>query len=611
MGKMLWVDLTHRNLQEEALDEKLCRDFIGGYGLGARLLFSRMKPGADPMGPDNVLGFVTGPLTGTPALGGSRYVVVTKSPLTGGWGDANSGGYFGPHLKFAGYDAVFFTGISAKPVLLVIDSGKAELRDAAYLWGKDAAEVDDVLRAEFGKESESCCIGPSGEKLALIAAVINNKGRAAGRSGVGAVMGSKRLKAIVVKGNARVPLADAALAGELRKKYLSALTGNATAMRQFGTPFLLMPCATKGDSPIKNWAGLQAVDFPTVENIDANHVIALQEKRYACYMCPLGCGGHMKAGTEYKYAAGAHKPEYESLGMFGTNLLIDNLEAIIMANDICNRYGLDTISAGACLGFAMECYEKGILTKKDTDGIELTWGNHRAMVDMLEKLARREGFGNILADGVKVAAEKIGRGSEKFAMHIQGEEIPAHDPKFNLNWAVGYRLDPTPARHTQGMGVSHTGSGLPLPPFDPKSQYGRAPSHKIRHSYSHCIQAAGLCAPVAGSYPGAGTFVDFMNAVTGWGFTLDEFLKIGERITNIRQAFNVREGLNSSRFAVPDRITGIPPQKEGPLAGITLDFPAIAREYYTEMDWDPQTSKPNRKKLTELGMQDVAVAIWG
>jgi aldehyde:ferredoxin oxidoreductase len=609
MGKILWVDLEKAKIKEEALDEKTCREYIGGYGLGAKILFDRQKPGADPLGPDNVFGLVTGPLTGTPALGGSRYVAVGKSPLTGGWGDGNSGGYFGPHLKFAGFDAVFFSGISPRPVFLFIDDGKAELRDASNLWGKDCAEADDMIKAEFGKDAEMACIGPAGEKLSRIAAVINNKGRAAARSGLGAVMGSKKLKAVVVRGDMKIPMADRDAVTELRKKYLPLLSGHAEGMRKFGTPMILMPCATNGDSPIKNWEGVQARDFPTVEKLSANYVIGLQEKKYACYQCPFGCGGQMKTGTEYNYAAGAHKPEYESLGMFGTNLLIDNLESVIMANDICNLYGLDTISTGACIAFAMECYENGIISKKDTDGLEMTWGNHKAMVAMTEKLARRKGFGDILADGVKIAAERIGRGSDQYAMHIQGEEIPAHDPKYGLQWALTYRMDPTPGRHTTGMGSFR--DAVPMPPMDPKSQYGRAPAFHLMQPMACYVQSTGLCAFLAMAYPQAKTFSDFMNAVTGWGVTFDEIIKTGERIFTLRHAFNLREGLNPLNYYVPDRIAGKPPKTEGPLKGIILDEEAMDRELLTELDWDLKTTKPSQKKLAELNLHNVAKALYG
>lgn len=609
MGRVLWVDLSQGKLQEELLDEELCRGFLGGYGLGARVLFSQMKAGVDPLGPDNVLGIVTGPLTGTPALGGSRYVVVGKSPLTGGWGDANSGGYFGPHLKFAGYDAVFFRGIAEQPACLFINDGKAELRDASSLWGKDTFETEDVLRAELGKDVQVACIGPSGEKISLIASVMNNKGRAAGRSGLGAVMGSKRLKAVVVKGNMKAPLADEQKARDLRKKYLGQLTGHFTSLREFGTPNIMLRCALSGDAPVKNWAGVTHKDFPNVEPIGGEAVVKRQQRRYACYQCPIGCGGHMKEGTgEYRYEAGAHKPEYETLAMFGSNCLNNNLESIIKANDICNRYGLDTISAGAAIALAIECYENGLIGKEDTDGIEMTWGSHKSIVAMTEKMAKREGFGDILADGVKVAAERIGKGADQYAMHIQGQEVPAHDPKFGFHWAISYRMDPTPARHTQGPGMAPP--GLPIPPYDRKSQYGRQPAHKIGHSFSHVVQCLGLCSFVFWAFPSVEAVVEPTRAVTGWDVTIEELLQTGERITNIRQAFNIREGLNPLQFKVPDRIAGKPPKEEGPLKGITLDEETMDREYLEAMDWDLATAKPSKKKLLELGLEDVARILW-
>ncbi len=609
MGKMLWVDLSKKELKDEVLDEELGRQFIGGYGLGARVLFSRQKAGADPLGPDNILGIITGPHTGTPALGGSRYMVVAKSPLTGTWGDANSGGYFGPNLKFAGYDAVFFTGISAKPVYLFIDNGQPELRDAAHLWGKDTFQTEDILRSELGKDVEVACIGPSGEKLSLIAAVMNNRGRAAARSGLGAVMGSKKLKAVVVRGNMKIPLANEKEVKELRSKYINDLGMPVGLIRDVGTPGFTMGNAENGDAPCKNWGGVTVIDLPDYELLSADHVVERQVRKYACYRCPVGCGGHMKAGTgEYEYEAGAHKPEYETIAMFGINCLNSNIESIIKLNDICNRYGVDTISAGATIAFTIECYESGIINQKDTDGIEMTWGNHQAIVAMTEKMLRREGFGDVLADGVKVAAGKIGRGAEKYAMHIQGQELPAHDPKFEHAFITGYRLDATPARHTQHSEEKNP-PGL-VAEFDSKSFSGRGEVHKRGSNFGHVMSSAGMCLFVFDSLPTVQAVVEFMRAITGWDLTFDELLETGERIANIRRAFNIREGLNPLEFKIPDRVLGIPPQKEGPLAGITVDEDTMDRDYLAAMDWDLKTAKPSKKKLLELGLDDVAKELW-
>jgi aldehyde:ferredoxin oxidoreductase len=612
MGKMLFVDLSRNELRDEALDEKLCRQFIGGYGIGARILFSQQKAGVDPLGPDSILGILSGPFTGTPAVSGTRFTVAAKSPLTGGWGDANSGGYFGAFMKFAGYDALFFSGISPKPVYLFINNGKAELRDAAHLWGKDTYVTEEMLKSELGKDAEVACIGPSGERLSLISAVIN-RGRTAARSGLGAVMGSKMLKAVVVKGNMKVPLADEAETKELRRKWQAQLGGHIVWLKPFGTPFLVDIGVQSGDSPVKNWTGVGMIDFPDFQPIAKEAVMERTEKRFACYMCPIGCGGCMKEGTgEYQYAAGTRRPEYETTAMFGTNCLNNNLESIIKAGDICDRYGIDTISAGAAIALAIECYEKGLITHRDTDGIEMTWGNHRSIVAMTEKLARREGFGDVLADGVKVAAEKIGKGADQYAIHIGGQELPAHDPKHGFYFATSYRMDPTPGRHFVGSELSDAPeypSGL-LPKFDLKSFSGRGGARKIGTSFHQTVVCAGMCLFVFWAFPNVEPIGEFMRAITGWDVTAEELLETGERIANLRQAFNIREGLNPLEFKMPGRVSGRPPLKEGPAAGVTVDEDTMIREYLTAMDWGLKTAKPSKRKLLELGLADVAQELW-
>jgi aldehyde:ferredoxin oxidoreductase len=612
MGKMLFVDLSQRKLRDELLDEKLCREFIGGYGIGAKILFSQQKAGVDPVGPGNILGILSGPFSGTPAVSGTRFTVVAKSPLTLGWGDANSGGYFGAFMKYSGYDAFFFSGISEKPVYLFIDNGKAELRDAAYLWGKDTYQTEETLKSELGKDAEVACIGPAGESLSLISAVMN-RARTAARSGLGAVMGSKKLKAVAVKGDLKVPLADEAKTRELKKKWLPQLGGHIVWLKPFGTPFLVDIGVQTGDSPVKNWSGVGLIDFPVFQPIAKEAVMERTERKFACYMCPIGCGGCMKAGTgEYEYAAGTRRPEYETTAMFGTNCLNNNLDSIIKAGDICDRFGIDTISAGETIALAIECYEKGLITKKDTDGIEMTWGNHRSIVAMTEKLARREGFGDVLADGVKVAAEKIGKGADEYAIHIGGQEPAAHDPKHAFHYATSYRLDPTPGRHFVGSELSDAPghpAGL-LPKFDFKSFSGRGEARRIGSSFHQTVVCAGMCLFVYWAFPSVEPIGEFMRAITGWDVTDDELLKTGERIANLRQAFNIREGLNPLKFKVSGRVIGKPPLKAGPVAGVTVDEDTMIKEYLTAMDWDLKTTKPSRRKLLELGLADVARELW-
>jgi len=600
MGKILFVNLSTGKSRKETPEESLYRDFIGGYGIGAQILYRRQKGGVDALGPENTLGLVTGPLTGTPTPMGTRYTALAKSPLTGGWGDANAGGDFGPHLKFAGYDAVFFNGIAEKPVYLFIDNGKAELRDAGHLWGKDIYETEDMLQAELGKGVDIVSIGQSGEKLSLISCIITRRGAAAGRSGLGAVMGSKKLKAVAVRGNRKVAIANSELANRLRREHIAELRTvefeGETFFDQFhkyGTSGMADRSAHSGDTPVKNWGGIGVIDFPDASGLSGDATIANLERRTGCWHCPLSCEGRLKGGIgEYKYPAGTRRPEYETQGAFGTMCLNNNTESIAMANYICNRYGLDTISAGGTIAFAIECYENGLITRKDTDGIELTWGNHRAIVAMAEKMARREGFGDILADGVKVAAEKIGRGAEKYAIHIGGQELGMHDPKLSGHGpdadqpaAARFQMDATPGRHTQGFG--------------PSSFRG------------HFVNAAGLC--IFGAFPlknSSKYLAGFMSAVTGWECSIEELEKAGERIANMRHVFNLREGINPLKWRVHPRIIGDPPQKKGPLAGVRADIEAQVYWNLGALDWDRETTKPSRKKLLELGLDDVAEELW-
>jgi len=609
MGKILRVDLSKNELKDEPLDEKLARQFIGGYGIGARIIFSEQKAGVDPLGPDNIFGILTGPLTGTQAISGTRFTAVGKSPLTGCWGDANAGGYFGAYLKFAGYDAVFFTGISEKPVYLFIDNGKAELRDAAQLWGRDTYETEDILKTELGKDVAVACIGQSGEKLSLISGIVHSKGSVAARSGLGAVMGSKKLKALAVKGKIKVPVADEKKTSELRKKYLAEMGGGQLdRMRKYGTTFVTVPSAEGGDTPVKNWGGVPNVDFPDAKLLDGDFVIARQLKPTGCFRCPVGCEAIMREGRgEYKYEAGSYRPEYETIAMLGTNCLNNNIDSIIKTNDICNRYGIDTISTGATIAFAMECFENGLINKTDTDGIEMTWGNHKAIVAMTEKIARREGLGDILADGVRLAAQKIGKGADKYAIHIHGQEVPAHNPRAGFDYATIYVMDATPARHTQGSEEMHP-DGL-LPRFNRLSYSGRGKVHKMGSNFQHSLVCAGVCLFVYINLPNANIVTEFMSSVTGRDITADELLKTGERIANIRQAFNLREGLNQLQYEIPGRVLGKPPQTEGPLAGMEVDIDTLVSEYLAEMDWDPVTAKPSAEKLKELDLEDIASEI--
>jgi aldehyde:ferredoxin oxidoreductase len=608
MGKILNVDLTHGTLAEEVLSDDLCKEYVGGYGIGARLLYERIPAGANPLGPNNILGLLTGPLTGTPAVIGSRFTAVAKSPKTaGGWGDANCGGFFGPHLKFAGYDGLLFSGVASKPVYLLIDSGKAELLDASDLWGLGVSRLEDLLKQRHGNDVEICSIGPAGEQLSLIACIMNDKERAAGRSGLGAVMGSKKLKAVVVKGRIRVPIEDRARLIEVRRDALGRAAGAYDDFHTWGTAGITHDSALSGDSPVKNWGGAGPIDFPSevAMKIDGRTIIELEGyKPYGCWGCPIECGGKVvQKGGEFPLELNdgvGHKPEYETLCMFGTNLLNDDLDSIIKINEICNNFGVDTITVGAAIGYAIECYENGLLTNDDTGGLELTWGNAEAIVALTEMICKREGFGVILADGVRVAWEKLGRIGTEYAVHIDGEEVPAHDPKKTPGLATTYLLTATPARHTQG-GELLEPVELELPELDKYEYSGHAENHWKLVTIMEVCNAAGLCMFGYLSYP-AQAIPDQLEAVTGWDYDLDEVYKTGARIFTMRHAFNLREGINPLARNMPGRIVGKPPLREGNVRDITVNYKTMSEELLRFFGWDVHTTVPSAESLRKLGL---------
>jgi len=609
MGKFLWVNLAEGAWREEAPAEALLRAFVGGYGIGARLLYDHLPRGIDPLGPDNILGFITGPLTGTPAPTGTRWTVVAKSPLTGGWGDANGSGYFGAAIKRAGYDAVFFTGIAERPVYLYLDHGRVELREARHLWGRDCYEIEDWIKTELGQDVEGACIGPAGEKQVLISGVIHSKGRAAARSGLGAVMGAKRVKLIAARGDTPVPLADPEAVGAAKTRYLKEIAGGVGASgfyRTTGTPGYLTYGIKTGDAPIRNWQ-LGPAAFEGVEQLGFGKLRQHRVKRRSCWMCPIGCWGTSR--VEYDGATiEAHQPEYETGAGFGSLMMNNDYPSIIKANELCNRYGLDAISAAACVAFAIECYEHGLIGPADTGGLRLAWGDHVAMNAMLEKLARREDLGDVLAMGVRRAAEQIGQAAAPFAIHIGGQELPMHDPRFEPGLGLVYKIDATPGRHTQACQFTvPPGFTTERPAFgaDRENQVGRGYWAKEAFCLNHTMNASGVC--LFGYTSTHVTFVpDFLSAVTGQPFTVDDMLVVGERIANMRQAFNVREGINAVTQAIPWRAYGVPPLPDGPTAGITVQIEQMLREHLDHMGWTQDAAIPMRETLERLGLADVA-----
>ena len=600
-GKVLFVDLTEGILTEEVLPESLYRGFIGGNGLGVRVLYEKMKARVDGLGPENILGFVVGCLTGTLSPGSGRHMLVTKSPLTGTWAESNSGGTFGPELKTAGYDGVFFSGISPKPVYLLIAGGKAELKDASELWGRDAYETQDLLlRWHKNPRMKIACIGPSGEVASLLAGVVSERGRIAARNGVGAVMGSKKLKAVAVAGGTRsITPSDPGKFTQALQQFLAIISSNeyAKALAAAGTGSNISFLVSIGDAPLKNWQ-LSGIDaLPTVTNLDGANMDKYKVSSYGCYACPITCGAiiRQKEGP-FAIKDEMHRPEYQTLAALGGMLMNDNLEAVIKANDICNRYGIDTMGVGGTLAMAMECYENGLLSREDMDGIDLAWGNAEAIVDMVEKVAKREGFGAVLADGTQKAAERIGKGAEKYAVAIRGKSLAFHDPRLSPALGTANIADANPAHHMDSQITSMLNEGASIGPESVLQARKASPfaGYVIGSAYHQLLNAAGLCSlyTVATTPP---PIAELIAGACGWDFGWDEAMAAGRRILTLRQSFNTREGLTPDLFELPKRIAST----------AKVDFAALRNGYFAEMGWDPKTGKPSKESLAALGLADL------
>lgn len=616
-GRILFVDLTTGEIRAETLPDEVYRQYLGGYGLAAYVLYERIPAGADPLGPQNVIGFVPGLLTGTGALFGGRFMVCARSPLTGAWGDSNCGGNFGPALRGTGYDGIFVTGQASRPVYLYVDGERAEIRDASGLWGLDTRRTEEAIREAAGKDVRVACIGPAGEKRSLLAAVVNDGGRAAGRCGLGAVMGAKNLKAVAVRGKDRPPMAHPEEFRRLTEEYrrlfrrrpspwasrisgflMRALplmrrfrvrpSGGPTQViidtyRLYGTAAGTAALVELGDTPVRNWTGIGYRDFPlrVAAGLSDEAVIRPKIRGYGCSFCPVACGGIVRlpdGDTD-------HKPEYETLAAFGPLLLNPSLEVVMACNRICNLHGLETISTGVAIAFAIECAERGWLPPDLAGELPLAWGNGEAIVELTARIARREpGLGEWLADGVRRAAERLGPEAQEAAMHAGGQELPMHRGLYEPGVALGYAVDPAPGRHTATLAGT-----VDLPPFAPYfAVTGVRPGGRYDYAAKGRTLAVGMAVLRAydslglcqfALYMGNPPFLGWLNAATGWGMDEREFLEVGRRIQRMRHAFNERHGL-PPHFPLPARERGEPPQEVGPLAGITLDVEVMVREYF-------------------------------
>lgn len=625
-GKILTVDLTNSSWQEERIPHDVYRKFLSGVGLGAYYLYKNIPAKADPLGPENILGFVAGVLTGTGALFSGRWLVVGKSPLTGGWGDANCGGNFGRAIKACGYDGIFFRGCSEKPVYLVLHKNGIEIRDASALWGMDTVETEKYLieNSGVGKKARVACIGPAGEKRSLISGICNDRGRIAARSGLGAVMGAKKLKAVVLAGRELIRIADRPSLKNLNKecslllpkedfrlpawsfplvvrlmsisKTVSRPDGMMSLgiIRKWGTIGGNQASVVTGDAPVKNWSsGPQAYNS---KYVNPDRILAKEVKKYHCYSCPLGCGGICSHVGPYEES---HKPEYETATSLGALLLNEDLDSIFYLNEYLNRAGMDSISAGGAIAFAIECYENGLLDNFDTQGLDLSWGNAGALVRLVELMVAREGIGDLFADGVKAAVDRIGGESDAYAVHAGGQELPMHDPKQDPGFGVHYLVEPTPGRHTIGALLKYATLRL----WNKVSWAPEAPqSYRLSEKYmwteekglhlaansmvKMVVDGAGVC--TFGTDMGLDRYplFEYLNAVTGWNLHPDEYMEIGKRVQTLRQLFNVREGISPAEVKISGRAIGDPPLKKGPVRGIELNLDSAVGYYWKAMDWN-------------------------
>ncbi len=605
MGTIARVDLTTEKISYEPIDEGVARKYIGGVGLAAKILWDETKADTVPLSPENLLIFMAGPLTGTNLPKSSRYILAGISPLTGIWGQAHAGGSFPDELRHAGFDGIVIRGQAERSVYLWVHDQKVEIRDAGHLWGKDTYEAADLLRKETEGRASPACIGQAGERGVKFASVISDgkAGRAAARCGLGALMGAKRLKAIVARGVQPIRFNDEEKFNEGIRKILSlfpvkkpeeALEAHVALFKNF---FKL------GRVPVKNFSeGTFEAGIKYVEDMR-------KAKQYHCRHCPYDC-------TEsYMTSNGERHMVWEAWGPLGTNCLIDDPKALQKAYALCNRYGMDAISIGAVMSFAMECFEKGLITKKDTDGIELCWGNGQAMVEMVRKIGEREGLGELMGEGVKRAAERIGGRAFEYAMHVKGMELPAHDPRAANGTALGYATGSIGAAHMEASGSQNLenwlevdqpktfeelGFPVALTRFDVK---GKGAIVAKTQDFGCLLDSITVCLFLSlHQWVQPSDYVELLNHAVGWDMDKEEFLLAGERIFNLKRMFSVRRGISRKDDTLPPRIL-THKLMEGGTKGNLPFLGFMLNEYYSTRGWSEE-GIPTREKLIQLGLKE-------
>ncbi len=618
MGQLLRVNLTDQKITIEEINQAWAKQYLGGAGLATKYFYEEVPAGIDPLGPENKLIFMTGPLTGTASASASRYSVVAKSPQTGLWGQANSGGSFGPALKKSGFDGIIIEGACSTPVALQIIDGHAKLLDASKLWGLTIPETEDALQESISRNLTVAAIGPAGENLVKFAAIMNNKHRAAGRCGLGAVMGSKKLKAIACAGSKTVQIANKEKFQKASNQQFSMIDESMlkVGFDTFGTNMVADFVNVRGGYPTLNW---QKGVFDKIDDVNAQAIMdTVFVEGTHCFACPITCG----RGTEIKEGKWqgdrGEGPEYESTCTLGSMCGVSDINAITKANYLCNEYGLDTISTGATIAFAMECYQKGILTKDQTDDLALNFGDGDLVVDLVGKIARREGIGDLLARGTKAASEELGRGSEKFAMHVKGLELPAYDSRAAKITGLGYVSANRGGDHMTGYIQGPTFIDIPFlivedssirNPFQANPE--EAQVLVDMENALAVLDAFGGCKFMGMLLP-ANELIDLYTHATGWAFTIEDFRKAGERIYNLTRAICIREGVTRDDDVLPERLTAQPLQ-DGPAEGMVNDsemLELMKDAYYDFRGWDRSTGIPTPEKLQELELEVLIPELW-
>jgi len=592
-GKILWIDLSKNKITSKPLRKETALRYIGGKGLGAKIMYDEVPAGISPFDPSNPIILATGPVNGFVLSGAAKFCAVFKSPLTEAWGESQCGGYFAPQMKYAGYDAIVIVGRAKRPSYILVEDEDVKIMDATHLWGMDALETEEAIKKDQGKRFQVLSIGPAGENLVRFACINHAGGRQLGRCGAGAVMGSKKLKAVAVQGSGTVEAARPEAFEEFRRWLNEEVKEKLKVLRELGTSAIMAATYSTKTLPTRNWT---EGTFEGFERINAEAVMRFVKRSKACYGCLVACGKISRIDSGPYAGTEVEGPEYETLFALGSLCGIDYLESIIKANELCDRLGLDTISAGNVIAFSMECYEKGILTDKDTDGVKLEFGNHAAVLAMLEKIAYRQGIGDVLAEGVKKASKIIGKGAEKFAVHVKGLEPPGYDPRGLKGVALAYAVSCRGACHLRHM--AHRPNLTGLHPFregkvDRLSYRGHASVVKELEDFHAVVDSMVLCKFVC--LPALGPILwdelaTLYSSITGVDVSVGRLVEIGVAINDLVRQFNLREGVTGRDDTLPERFFKEPVDGE---VVKKKEFEEMLHEYYKLRGWT-EDGKPKK-----------------